>query len=195
MTTKKQALPVLRRSGICEPVSIATGIISGISAIGGTVAGMYQEKEAIEAQNRANVHNANMVIEEANDLSRQEGLQQQQERKQAAEQGFKAKINNMQQAATAEAGSESEGLAARLTSNEYSRMLAQDNSLMQANLRMQESQHNMARSVYMKSAKNQIAGLKDIKQSNAAARWAGTALDIGSIAMGSTASGMQRTKV
>lgn len=185
----------MRRNDICEPVSIATGIISGISAVGGTVAQMYQEKEAIEAQNRANVHNANMVIEEANDLSRQEGLQQQQERKQAAEQGFKAKINNMQQAATAEAGSEAEGLAARLTSNEYSRMLAQDNSLMQANLRMQESQHNMARSMYMKSAKNQIAGLKDIKQSNAAARWAGTALDIGGIAMGSTADGMKRTKV
>lgn len=180
---------------MCEPVSIATGIISGISAIGGTVAGMYQEKEAIEAQNRANVHNANMVIEEANDLSRQEGLQQQQERKQSAEQGFKAKINNMQQAATSEAGSESEGLAARLTSNEYSRMLAQDNSLMQANLRMQESQHNMARSMYMKSAKNQIAGLKDIKQSNAAATWAGTALNIGGIAMGSTADGMRRTKI
>ena len=195
MTTKKQAKPVLRRNDICEPVSIATGIISGISAIGGTVAGMYQEKEAIEAQNRANVHNANMVIEEANDLSRQEGLQQQQERKQAAEQGFKTKINNMQQAATAEAGSESEGLAARLTSNEYSRMLAQDNSLMQANLRMQESQHNMARSMYMKSAKNQIAGLKDIKQSNAAARWAGTALNIGGIAMGSTADGMKRKKI
>lgn len=179
---------------MCEPVSIVTGIIAAVGAISGAVAEANQEKKAIEAQNRANVHNANMVIEEANDLSRQEGLQQQQERKQAAEQGFKTKINNMQQAATAEAGSESEGLAARLTSNEYSRMLAQDNSLMEANLRMQESQHNMARSMYMKSAKNQIAGLKDIKQSNAAANWAGTALNIGGIAMGSTADGMRRKK-
>ena len=180
---------------MCEPVSIVTGVIAAVGAISGAVAEANQEKKAIEAQNRANVHNANMVIEEANDLSRQEGLQQQQERKQSAEQGFKAKINNMQQAATAEAGSESEGLAARLTSNEYSRMLAQDNSLMEANLRMQESQHNMARSMYMKSAKNQIAGFKDIKQSNAAARWTGTALDIGSIAMGSTADGMKRKKI
>lgn len=180
---------------MCEPVSIVTGIIAAVGAISGAVAEANQEKKAIEAQNRANVHNANMVIEEANDLSRQEGLQQQQERKQAAEQGFKAKINNMQQAATAEAGSEAEGLAARLTSNEYSRMLAQDNSLMQANLRMQESQHNMARSMYMKSAKNQIAGFKDIKQSNAGAKWAGTALNIGSIAMGSTADGMKRKKI
>lgn len=179
---------------MCEPVSIVTGIIAATSAIVGAVGAQEQEKTAIEAQNRANVHNANMVIEEANDLSKQESLQQQQERKQAAEQGFKAKINNMQQTATYEAGNMSEGLAARLTSNEYARMAAQDNSLMQANLRMQESQHNMARSMYMKSARNQIAGIKDIKPSNKAALWTSTALDIGSAVMGSTASGLAKKK-
>lgn len=153
---------------MCEPVSIITGIMAGVSAIAGTATSIVQENQAIEAQNQANIHNANIAIQEANDLSKQEGIAEQNEQKAAAEQTMQLKRQNMQKSATARASSQAEGNASHLAANEYARMLGNDTSVIQQNLDMSKQQHNMARDMYMKSARNQIAGMQDMKQSNRA---------------------------
>ena len=93
---------------MCEPVSIVTGVMAAVSAITSTVISIDQENKAIEAQNKANIHNANIAIDEANDLSKQEGIAEQNEQKAAAEQTLQLKRANMQKAGTAKAKSEAE---------------------------------------------------------------------------------------
>lgn len=163
---------------MCEPVSIITGIISAASAIAGTAISIDQENKAIEAQNQANIHNANIAIQEANDLSKQEGIAEQNEQKAAAEQTMQLKRQNMQKSATARASSQAEGNASHLTANEYARMLGNDTSVIQQNLDMSKQQHNMARDMYIKSARNQIAGMQDIKQSNRALGYTALGIDM-----------------
>lgn len=153
---------------MCEPVSIITGITAAVSAITSTAIAIDTENKAIEAQNQANIHNANVAIEEANDLSKQEGIAEQNEQKAAAEQTMQLKRQNMQKSATARASSQAEGNASHLVANEYARMLGNDISVIQQNLAMSKQQHNMARDMYVKSAQNQIAGMQDMKQSNRA---------------------------
>lgn len=163
---------------MCEPVSIVTGIISAVTAIASTAVSIDQENKAIEAQNQANIHNANIAIEEANDLSKQEGIAQQNEQKQAAEQAMQLKRQNMQASATARAKSQAEGNTGKLVANEYARMLGNDTSIIQQNLAMSAQQHNMARDMYIKSAQNQIAGMQDIKQSNRALGYTALGIDL-----------------
>lgn len=153
---------------MCEPVSIITGITAAVGAITSTAIAIDTENKAIEAQNQANIHNANVAIEEANDLSKQEGIAEQNEQKAAAEQTMQLKRANMQKSATARASSQAEGNASHLVANEYARMLGNDISIIQQNLAMSKQQHNMARDMYVKSAQNQIAGMQDMKQSNRA---------------------------
>lgn len=153
---------------MCEPVSIVTGIVSAAGAIASTAISIDQENKAIEAQNQANIHNANIAIQEANDLSKQEGIAEQNEQKAAAEQTMQLKRQNMQKSATVRASSQAEGNASHLVANEYARMLGNDTSIIQQNLAMSKQQHNMARDMYVKSARNQIAGMQDMKQSNRA---------------------------
>lgn len=153
---------------MCEPVSIITGITAAVSAVTGAVTSVVQENQAIEAQNKANIHNANVAIDESNDLSKQEGIAEQNEQKAAAEQTLQMKRVNMQKAGTAKAKSSAEGNASHLVANEYARMLSNDTSIIQQNLAMSKQQHNMARDMYIKSAQNQIATMQDIKQSNRA---------------------------
>ena len=163
---------------MCEPVSIVTGIMAAVSAITSTAVSIDQENKAIEAQNQANIHNANIAIEEANDLSKQEGIAEQNEQKAAAEQTLQLKRANMQKAGTAKAKSEAEGNASHLVANEYARMLSNDTSIIQQNLAMSKQQHNMARDMYIKSAQNQIAGMQDIKQSNRALGYTALGIDL-----------------
>ena len=153
---------------MCEPVSIITSVLAAAGAVTSTVTSVMAENQAIEAQNQANIHNANIAIQEANDLSKQEGIAQQNEQKAAAEQTMQLKRDNMQKSATARASSQAEGNASHLVANEYARMLGNDTSVIQQNLNMSKQQHNMARDMYLKSAQNQIAGMQDIKQSNRA---------------------------
>lgn len=167
---------------MCEPVSIITGIMAGVSAIAGTATSMVQENQAIEAQNKANIHNANIAIDEANDLSKQESIAEQNEQKAAAEQTLQMKRANMQKSATARASSQAEGRASYAVANEYARMLSNDTSIIQQNLAMSKQQHNMARDMYIKSAQNQIAGMQDIKPSNRALGY--TALGINLVGAG-----------
>ena len=151
---------------MCEPVSTITSVLAAVGAVTSTVTSVMAENQAIEAQNQANIHNANIAIQEANDLSKQEGIAQQNEQKAAAEQTMQLKRDNMQKSATARASSQAEGNASHLVANEYARMLGNDTSVIQQNLNMSKQQHNMARDMYLKSAQNQIAGMQDIKQSN-----------------------------
>ena len=153
---------------MCEPVSTITSVLAAVGAVTSTVTSVMAENQAIEAQNQANIHNANIAIQEANDLSKQEGIAQQNEQKAAAEQTMQLKRDNMQKSATARASSQAEGNASHLVANEYARMLGNDTSVIQQNLNMSKQQHNMARDMYLKSAQNQIAGMQDIKQSNRA---------------------------
>lgn len=151
---------------MCEPVSIVTGVLAAAGAVTSTVTSVMAENQAIEAQNQANIHNANIAIQEANDLSKQEGIAEQNEQKAAAEQTMQLKRDNMQKSATARASSQAEGNASHLVANEYTRMLGNDTSVIQQNLNISKQQHNMARDMYIKTAQNQIAGMQDIKPSN-----------------------------
>lgn len=163
---------------MCEPVSIITGITAAVSAVTGAVTSVVQENQAIEAQNKANIHNANIAIDEANDLSKQESIAEQNEQKAAAEQTLQMKRANMQKSATARASSQAEGNASHLVANEYARMLSNDTSIIQQNLAMSKQQHNMARDMYIKSAQNQIAGMQDIKPSNRALGYTALGIDL-----------------
>lgn len=151
---------------MCEIVSAVTAILGAASAVASTTTSILAENQAIEAQNQANIHNANIAIQEANDLSKQEGIAEQNEQKAAAEQSLQLKRDNMQKSATARASSQAEGNASHLVANEYARMLGNDTSVIQQNLNMSKQQHNMARDMYLKTAQNQIAGMQDIKPSN-----------------------------
>ena len=163
---------------MCEPVSIITGVMAAVSTIASTATTIVAENEAIEAQNEANIHNANIAIEEANDLSKQEGIAEQNEQKAAAEQTMQLKRANMQKSATARAQSQTEGRASELVANEYARMLSNDTSVVQQNLAISKQQHNMARDMYVKSAKNQIAGMQDMKRGNQAMRYTALGVDL-----------------
>lgn len=163
---------------MCEPVSIITGVLAAAGAVTSTVTSVMAENQAIEAQNQANIHNANIAIQEANDLSKQEGIAEQNEQKAAAEQTMQLKRDNMQKSATARASSQAEGNASHLVANEYARMLGNDTSIIQQNLSMSKQQHNMARDMYVKSAKNQIAGMQDMKQSNRALGYTSLGIDV-----------------
>ena len=165
---------------MCEPVSIVTGIISAVTAITSTAISIDQENKAIEAQNQANIHNANIAIQEANDLSKQEGIAEQNEQKAAAEQTMQLKRDNMQKSATARASSQAEGNASHLVANEYARMFGNDTSVIQQNLNMSKQQHNMARDMYIKTAQNQIAGMQDIKPSNRALGYTALGINLAS---------------
>ncbi len=163
---------------MCEPVSIVMAVLGATTAIVSTTTSVLAENQAIEAQNEANIHNANIAIQEANDLSKQEGIAEQNEQKAAAEQSLQLKRQNMQKAAAAKASSQAEGNASHLVANEYARMLGNDTSIIQQNLSMSKQQHNMARNMYIKSAQNQIAGMQDMKQSNRALGYTALGIDI-----------------